>query len=180
MKNKAKNNIFLITGDFHQGKTTFARETVKLLNQLDFKTGGFLSEGTFKNGKRDSFVLVDIETNQKIKLCSIQPKEGWQKYRKFYFNPAAIQMGNQILQKQQGNRIVLVDEVGPMEMEKKGWYSGMKTLCEKDEIIQIWVVRNILIDEIKRAFNIPGCNIIDIEKDTCKELFQRIKSKINS
>lgn len=180
MKNKAKNNIFLITGDFHQGKTTFARETVNLLDHQGFKTAGILSEGTFKKGERDGFTLVDVKTQNRIKLCTIHPVKGWQKYRKFYFNPAAIQMGNQILHTQHSNHIVLIDEVGPMEMEKKGWYDGMKTLCERDEIIQIWVVRNILIDRVKQAFNIPGCNIFDIEKDNCKELIHRIKSKITS
>ena len=59
-----------LTGEIQQGNTTFALKVVSVLVNENCKITGFFSQGINKEGKRTGFDLVDIETSEKIELCS--------------------------------------------------------------------------------------------------------------
>ena len=179
MKNKKRNRVFIITGDFHQGKTTFAKNTCDLLQDKGSLVSGFLSEGIFINGERHSFNLRNIKTGETMGLCSVDEIQGWRKFRKYYFNPEAISMGNQILLNATANQITIIDEIGPLELMGEGWSIGLQFICEKMDFIQIWVVRQILVGEIADKFHIPEKNIFDINKHQAIDLVMEIEN-INS
>lgn len=174
--NSKNDNIFIITGNLHQGKTTFAENTVYYLQKQCIPVAGFLSHGYFSEGRRNSFTLVDIQTGKKRALCSDQPHENWYRYRRFYFNPDALQAGNQLLMKiaEQSASVAVIDEIGPMELEQKGWYAGFTSLMANAQIIKILIVRNNILDTIKELYDIDSQYIYTVDQSSPYSLAQVI------
>lgn len=127
------------------------------------EVSGFFSIGIFKDGKRHSFDLLNIATQEKKPLCSADKTPGWKKFRKFYFNLETVSWGNEILKKAKDRRVIIVDEIGPLEMQGEGWSEGIKAIVNQRNSLQIWIVRDLMIKEVSNEFKIPEMNIFNID-----------------
>jgi nucleoside-triphosphatase THEP1 len=175
LKNKIP-NIYIVTGDVHQGKTSFVQKVVEELCAKNMEVGGFLSVGNLKHGHRSGFVLRTLSDGRDMELCSDEPHKNWLKFRRFYFNPNAIALGNKILidEAQAQTPLVLVDEIGPMELNEAGWFPGIAALQTNFRGTQIWVVRRTLVDDVKHFFQVQHSQIIDISKQSPQALIHSL------
>ncbi|MCD4711360.1 MAG: nucleoside-triphosphatase [Bacteroidales bacterium] len=131
--------IFLVTGTVQGGKTTFLSELVGLLKKSELKVGGFLSPGRIDFGERSGFNLKNIGNGMVLSMASAQEKGEWIKYRRFWFNPDAFKQGLEWIHKclLQKPDVVVIDEVGPMELEGSGWSDALKTLRNSSVPVQL-------------------------------------------
>ncbi len=62
---------------------------------------------------------------------------------RYYFNPAGLAEGNELiaLNNLKEKQLVVIDEVGPMEMNDQGWAESIARLCQSGQLPQLWVVR---------------------------------------
>ena len=173
--------IFILTGDRKQGKTSLLKEIVAILRANGVNISGFLSEGIHDGEKRTGFILKDIKTSEAIELCSIENKFGGPAQGRYFFNPAAISKGIEILGSSNsgGTGAVVIDEVGPMEISGKGWYTAIEKLCRNSAGIQIWTVRRSLAEKSARRWNTGDVHIIDITSADASDTAQLILNAIN-
>ncbi|HDS06017.1 MAG TPA: hypothetical protein ENO05_00190, partial [Bacteroides sp.] len=75
-------HIALLTGRVQGGKTTIAWEVVEALTGKGLRVAGFLSEGSFRDGERDSFTLRELTSGAVMPLASVDFREGWSRYRR--------------------------------------------------------------------------------------------------
>ncbi len=169
-------NIFMITGKVHSGKSTYVNEFVAECRENKIDVSGFIASGTFKNNKRDSFHLTDISTGESFLLGSRTKKKNWIKHRDFYFNPDSFKRGEEILTDGLSRKtaLIVLDELGPMELAGKGWSEALMLLDKNYDIIQVWVVRERIIKEVKDRWHIPERHIFSIESTTFKKLLSQI------
>lgn len=166
-----EHKIIVITGEQGSGKTTFLQEMIFGLANKNVKTGGILAEGFWKNYERDFFELINLKSKNGILFCQRKPKEGWEKLRHFYINPAGQKFGEAALDLKylKGSDIVVVDEIGPFELKGKGWSQSIQSILEKlPNMLMVWVVRKSLLDEVASHFNIQPLKVYDVE-DICAE-----------
>jgi len=166
-----KPSVILITGDIHQGKTTFTGKLISNLKRNNLSIGGFLAPALFTGNKHSGFKLFDIATSEEYELCTDAKKEGWQNYGKYYFNPEGLKRGNEILipQNLEDKELVIIDEIGPLEINDKGWSSSIENLCSESSVTQLWIVRRGLIDRVIRKWNVGDIYIFDISIDTLND-----------
>ena len=159
-----KSKIFILTGTQGSGKTTFLKNLVEYLRKENILIGGIIANGFWENNVRTGFDLEDILTGEKILLCQTNPTEGWEKFRRFYFNPEGFTFGNKVLNPVNIAKadIIVIDEVGPFELEGKGWTPAIKSLLKTIEKPMIWVVRESLTEDIIAHFKIDDFDVIDI------------------
>jgi len=171
-----KPSIIIITGDIHQGKTTFTRKLISNLKKNNINIGGFIAPASFTGTKHSGFKLFDIATSEEYELCSDTKKKGWLNYGRYYFNPDSIKKGNEILLHRNidGKQLIIIDEIGPLEINDQGWSSSIENLCRESLIPQLWVVRRGIIDSVIRKWNTGDINIIDISQDTLIEAEDKI------
>lgn len=164
--NETKPTVFVITGQIGQGKTTYAREVAELLKAAGISMGGFLAEGNHEKGRRMGFRLQALHSEDSIKLCSIDPKPGWTQMGKYYFDPQAIEKGNEWLdlQDKHGVRVMMVDEVGHLELKGQGWARGIEAMLQRTDILQLWVVRDGLAEKVARKWNVGDVHLCDISR----------------
>lgn len=172
---RPRNNIFLLTGPTQSGKTTLLKSLVSLLSERGIRTGGFLAPGTFSNGQRDEIFLDPLPGGGRSMLAESRPQPGWIPFRKFYFNPAALRLGNQLLKDATGDHppaLLILDEVGPMEMKGQGWYPSLERLKDEVRLIQVWVVRDKLTREVHMNYMIPVQNIFRVSETRAEDLLE--------
>ncbi len=159
------NKVFIITGSQGSGKTTFLDKLIKHLKAEGVSVGGFIAHGFWNNNERSGFELENIQTGEKIILCQTNPAKGWQKFRRFYFNPEGFAFGNKVLDPANLGKtdFIAIDEVGPFELENRGWAQAIKLLLHNIDKPMIWVVRKSLIKEILSHFSINDFTILDID-----------------
>ena len=177
-----RRNIYVITGRVQGGKTRFLSQLIPLLSGDGFGIAGFLSRGSFKDGKRYEFTLVNLAGNQQIPLASLEKKEGWEKYRRFYFNPGAFEAGESWIRSGLPHQpdLVVIDEVGPMEQESLGWYDLLDFLDKQPPFMQLRVVREQMLEALTREWKVPPEHVFRIDGSDHRELLMDVFAKLTS
>lgn len=163
--------IFIITGDQGSGKTTFLQEMIFNLANSNIKTGGILAEGFWKNYERNHFELIDLKSKNSILFCQREPKDGWEKLRHFYINPAGQRFGEAALDHEylKDSDIVVIDEIGPFELKGKGWSRSIQSILKNlPDMTMVWVVRKSLLDEVASHFKFQPLQVYHVE-EVCAE-----------
>jgi nucleoside-triphosphatase THEP1 len=167
-------NIYIVSGKVQGGKSTFLEEFVRLAGKTSLKIHGFIAEGSFKNKERSGFRLKDINSGESIQMASGDKKEGWQKFSRFYFNPAAFEFGRTVIDKAILGKadLIILDEVGPMELAGKGWSEVIEMLEKQTHIQQLWSVRERLLKEVRIRWHLDEENIYLIQEKEPADLLQ--------
>lgn len=164
---------FIISGDIHAGKTTFAKELAKELSTLGVGVGGFLSVGTFKENERATFSLLGLLSGEEALLASTNEADiSGEKvpFMKYFFSKEAIELGkNEFLAAvNYGSNFIFIDEVGKMELDGAGWAPLFQSLPSASSIIA--VVRSGLVDEVNKRFFQGAAKVISIDESLDKAM----------
>ncbi|MBU1012462.1 MAG: hypothetical protein KKG99_05610 [Bacteroidetes bacterium] len=157
------NKITIISGQKQSGKTTYLVNFLKINKADGNNYEGFVALGTFKNGVRNSFSLINISTNDEMLFMNSEPISNAPKQGKFYINPEGIAFGENILKKALNSdcKGVVIDEIGPLELNNEGWAGQFKLLLNTDKEIVI-TVRTSLIQRVISFFELKNFVIIRI------------------
>ena len=172
-----EHSIFLVTGPVQSGKTTLLTKLVIELKKEGWYVGGFLAPGSFISGIRSGFRLQSIATGEEHAMADTQERSGWFKYRRFWFNPEAFKAGQQWIRSdmQQAPSVMVIDEVGPMELEGSGWYSELDYLKSAGLPLQFWSVRDGIVEQVRQRWEIPSGNQIDVKEMKWEQLQKLIR-----
>lgn len=151
-----KSKVFIISGSSGDGKTSLLKKLIDNLKSKDLNILGFLAEGKWDNNVRSSFDLIEIETNNRLELCSNILNNEWIKEGRFYFNPKAINEGKLIIEKCILNNpyLIIIDEIGPFELQGKIWAFSFEKLLKSTSVTIIITAKQKLIPQIISKFNI--------------------------
>ncbi len=158
-------HIFVLTGPVQGGKTTLVSEKITQLKNRGVKVMGFLCPGSFSTGLRSAFKLVDIETGQQVPMGDENEHKGWVKFRRFFFNPEAFVQGELWIKRclKRDPELLVIDEVGPMELQGDGWSNTLDTLAKTSSITQLWIVRQEILTEVIQRWEIPEDHVFTAE-----------------
>ena len=141
--------IDILTGSLHAGKTSFVKKTIPYLTTQGC-VNGFYTPKTFVDGDFNGYDLVNIEDEIAIPFIRLKNKPGWFKFARFYFNPLAIDEGNRIIRLSSDADILIIDEIGPLEISGAGFRPGLDyCLCNFQGIL-ILVCRDFLLEDVQR------------------------------
>ncbi|HEB62227.1 MAG TPA: DUF2478 domain-containing protein [Bacteroidetes bacterium] len=163
-----KNKLTIISGETRSGKTTYLKNLIQQLTEKepDLKIGGLIAHGIDENGERLGFELENILTGQRILLCDDNNQKGDLKIGKFYFKQSGLEFGQQSLKDAiEKANLLIVDEIGPMELKGKGWFNEIELAFQKDDLDMIWVVRKSLLDKVLKLWQHSNVEVINISKN---------------
>ena len=116
---------------------------------------GFTAKGNWINGERSSFILVDIITSKSILLCSNSYNNGFEQIGKFFFNPIALQYGEQLLRNNtETKKLIVIDEIGPFELKNKIWDKPLLAQLTDTNNLMLLIVRNNLVSEVINKYKL--------------------------
>lgn len=178
-KNPGK--IFIISGPVGGGKTTFTKNIIEFLKDQDIKSEGILSERITGGSETLGYDIIDISTRKREVFLRENEKTGNEKIGKFYISPKGLAKGRSILEELVTyiTGIVIIDEVGLLELQGRGWHDSISELLEKSSNHILMTVRDKFVDEVKKKWNLSDAIIFNVpDNDNRKAgwlIYQEIK-----
>lgn len=151
---KAAPQIMIVTGEIGGGKTSWCTALIEHVRAGGYRAAGLLCPGVFKDGRKVAVDVVDLVSQEKRRLAArtaaydtSSPTPNWK------FDPAVLAWGNQVLAAIEQTDLLMIDELGPLELLKgKGWQAGIQLLERGDFKVACVVVRRELLNVMIARF----------------------------
>lgn len=172
--------IFIVTGAIGDGKTTFIRNLTGVFRGNGIESGGVLSERVMNGSHVTGYDLVNIRTGQREVLLRENGECGPSFIGRYSICLAAVETGNNILMSlvTGSDAIVVVDEVGLLELRGEGWAESLEKLTETSRNHLILAVRNIFLDRVIEKWDLKDPVVFDVTKTTFNDAFAEIRGSI--
>ena len=157
--------IIVLTGKIHEGKTTFASIIAEAAKKAGLKVGGILARVEIINEEIIAYHVEDVKTGKRKKLITKEPVNEYDDHFWSYF---FLKEGMEFAQKCLSNEylsdvnIVIIDEVGAMELENKGYDKPLSILLISNIPAIILVIREQFIEKICKKYNITPMQIVRV------------------
>jgi nucleoside-triphosphatase THEP1 len=144
-------SIIVLTGERGAGKSTACRETVTLAQAKDYTCGGIITLAL----PGDELDVLDVGNSETRRLTLPPDAKPAIIQGRFHFSYETIGWGNMALAHATPCQLLVVDELGPLEIEQdKGWTKAFGVLHRGDFALALVVVRPELI--VKAQLRLPS------------------------
>ncbi|HBH17592.1 MAG TPA: hypothetical protein DDX14_01350, partial [Cyanobacteria bacterium UBA9579] len=155
--------VYIITGKIHEGKSTLAYNTAVKLMDKNLKIGGIISKSVNKDNHRVGYEIIDLKSGKIVPLATINKPDSYSEIcGPFYFYKEGMDFAFSSLNLDylEDTNVIFIDEVGKLELNKKGFYKSIIRILNSKNHAIVLVVRNEYLDEVKRKFNLEEMRII--------------------
>ena len=156
--------LFLVAGSRGAGKTTFCSRLVQAAREAGWQTGGLISHPVFEGSRRTAIDAEDLRTGEIRRLAALAaPGEPVTPGTKqWQFDPGVVEWGNQVLAASTPCDLLVVDELGPLELERgQGWQAGLAAVDSQQYAIAVVVIRAELLGEVLLRWD--DANLVEID-----------------
>jgi nucleoside-triphosphatase THEP1 len=159
----APGRVLIITGEQGEGKSKLVEALAQSQREAGLSLGGIHAPGFWAEGRRSGFDVTDLSTGETRPLCRTQGPSSWQSQGPFRFSPDGLAFGLQALAEalRRDADVIFVDEVGPLELQGRGWAPGLDALVRQRRRPMVWVVRRGLVDEVRRRWGLAADRVWD-------------------
>lgn len=155
--------INIITGRVNSGKTT---ELIKIFNRLG-RGDGFYNRKLYSYGHYVGQEIVILSSRKsKLWACRGPEPENFQQafcYETYSFSKEGAEYAentiNSILKS--GIEPVYIDEIGPLELQEKGFHKLFKCCLEANKEVYV-VIRESCVEAVIKKYNIINYRIINV------------------
>ena len=165
--------VNIITGEMAAGKTT---ELIRLYSELPTGTAdGFASIKVFsEHGVLEGYDLKRLESGERFPFIRLSPPDAVSPqqdsfgFDRFIFLREPLAIAEQAIRdilSDPSIRTVLLDEIGPVELEGNGFCSALKDLLASDKDLYLCINR-MNLDPVVKKFEIGAYRLIEIENQT--------------
>ncbi len=172
--------VIILTGQPGDGKTKMIKALIGNDSLREIGILGFYSEGNWVENRRDTYRIVDIQTQDSELLCERKgPVSEW-RAGPFNFRKPGFEFGYNILNsipRQNCKSVVVIDEIGHLELNNQGWNHCINDLLD-NKVKMIWTVRPTLLDAVIAKWRIDY-RVLDINKFTVEQIVSSIQSFLN-
>ncbi len=172
--------VFIVTGERGEGKTRFLESLTASLKNQGIEVGGIMAPRIMEEGVTTGYDIVDIGPGTRAPFLRHINRQIRQGFERFTIIGEGYQTGLNALDPDRNinTSIVVVDEIGPMELKGQGWDSRMTELVEKYKGHLIIVIRKSLIDEVKLRYGIGDPVVYDIGVLAIPAIIERLTERI--
>ncbi|MFO7938731.1 MAG: nucleoside-triphosphatase [Bacteroidales bacterium] len=149
IKSQFNNKVFIVTGTIGEGKTTQIEKIVETLKNKNIAIGGIFSPRIMENGTTTGYDVVDIATNERTAFLRTSEDKRLPKIGRYSILSKGIKRGHKALKNsQKQHRVVVIDEVGRLELDDAGWAEHLHYLLSDSKCSVILSVRDRFMEEV--------------------------------
>ncbi len=165
--------VVLLTGEKGEGKTALCEELAKLARTRGYLVGGVLSPGSWSDGTRAAYRVLNLLTGESRPLARRSGEPGPVRQGPFVFDLAGLEFGLAALADAAARRadLVIVDEVGPLELRSEGWAPELDRFHAEATCPMLWVVRPGLLEQVRQRWpGLDGAPVLRVRETSAREL----------
>jgi len=166
--------LILLTGEKNSGKTEKAQLLYQRLTDKGFSVSGIISKAEIENNIKKCYYTVDLQSGKKKLLASKEFTQGGRKFRDFYFLKEGFDFADRVLTKNLKDKLKIIDEIGQLEIRKKGFYGTVKFLIKHYTGHLILVVRKSNIENVVNIFGLKEHCEVNINTNTEENIMKKI------
>ena len=171
--------LIFVTGPPGIGKTSVLLRSVNGLKNRGYEIGGMISRDVREGGVRVGFEIMDFSTGQRGWLAHVNQPTGPKisKYRVNLTDLEAIGVSS-ILDAIRNADIIIVDEIGPMELFSSGFKDAVIQAVESDKPVLGTIhfgLRNSFVSSLK---NREDAEIFEVTYENRETLHNLIIDKV--
>jgi nucleoside-triphosphatase THEP1 len=182
LKNRQqKASVFIVSAGIAEGKTAFIKELAGVLQTNSIVVGGFYAPRIIQDHRTIGYDLVSVETGESYNFLRIKQDHSIAYVGMFEINSYGIGQGRQILsaEKVRGKDIVIIDEIGRLELDDKGWNRSLKYLLTVSELCLILAVRKDFLVQVIEKFCMHHAEVLPVSSTTILEARDKILHQLN-
>jgi nucleoside-triphosphatase THEP1 len=173
----------LLVGDRHAGKTSACARLAALARSRGLTVGGIIAPAVYEASRCVGYDVVDLATGCSARLATADPRapalpscgpptsgapvpgSDEEHMGRFRFSADGLALGRTALARaaRSQDRLVIVDEVGPLELAGHGWASTLDRLANRTGYTLL-VVRRPLVAAVVSRWNGPSAPRYDLEQ----------------
>ncbi len=168
---RSKSQIIIVTGPKGSGKSSFCVEMALLARAYGLDVAGVISLPRFDGSTKAAIDLMRLRTSSTRRLAfrrDGRPPGNTLHTTSWDFDESTIEWGNSSLQDAIPCDLLVVDEVGPLEMERgAGLLAGLDALDSRNYLLALVVVRPDLVPKALKRW--PDAGVLDVSRDMLGE-----------
>ena len=140
--------LFILSGDREIGKTTFLKRLLQEPALQGQDIAGVVSPAVFRGQQKVGIDLLDPRTRVQKRLADLRSTlETASVTQHWNFLPETMDWGNQLLAAAVPCDLLIVDEMGPLELEMgQGWQQGISAVSSGRYRLCLLVIRPSLLE----------------------------------
>jgi len=144
----------ILTGGRGEGKTTLCLALAERARRAGWTVGGIVSPCYGNSRQCEVYTVKDLQSGEERVLARRSKQAGTIRVGAFAFEPEGIAFGRQALEsaKEANVQLLIVDEVGPLELQGDGWAPVLERLLADVFGVMVWVVRPELVEEVRKRY----------------------------
>ncbi|HHD15318.1 MAG: nucleotide kinase [Thermoplasmata archaeon] len=158
-----------ITGLPGAGKTHALRKVVEMLEGDGFKVGGMITDAIIEKGKKVGFMVQDLLTKEERVLARLD-LDSEVRFLDYGIDMKALdEVGVEAINRSIDDAdVIVIDEVGKLEVESKQFVEIVKEALEADKPLLLTLhkkSRNPLLQDIRRRDDVRILEVTPINKN---------------
>ncbi|MFZ4706950.1 MAG: nucleoside-triphosphatase [Bacteroidales bacterium] len=177
IKGKLVRNVFIIAGEIGQGKTTCLIRLIEELKAENISVGGIYSPRIMEGDATIGYDLVNISDHTREKYLRISGDESLSNIGKYSILPSGQSFGYEAFAVS-GIDVMIMDEVGMLELENKGWAKNLNELLIASKSHLVLSVRDSFLERVIQKWNLENYTICNLHEMDCTAISEMIIQKI--
>lgn len=143
--------VLVLTGPVHCGKTTFLERATARWAGRGVDCAGFLGPAVIDANGETGYDLLELPGGRRRPYLRRQGPPEAERAGPFVFVPAALERARAILRHPAPADLLVVDEVGPLELRGGGLWPALSEAVRRPETTTLLVVREDILAELAAA-----------------------------
>lgn len=157
--------VIIVTGSTGTGKTTVCEKVIRTARSQGYSCGGVLT----RKARNEDIVIEDVQTGGKRVLASTRGIYQGPRTAKYCFNPEGIDFGIQAIERGTSSDILLVDELGHLELRGQGFSEVVEQIAAGKVKNYIVVIRKGLLSAFLPQLG-TAPSVFEVTSDNRNEL----------
>jgi nucleoside-triphosphatase THEP1 len=155
--------VVVATGRPESGKTTAVQRLVNTLRSRGYSVRGILQPGRFEDGSKTGFAIHDLDTGEETDLAGLVERGEGDHGTRFRFAADGFALAERALAKVQRGDILVVDELGPLELRGQGHSRAVQRALQVPGLAGVvLVVRSQLVPALLANLRVDDAAVVDV------------------
>jgi nucleoside-triphosphatase THEP1 len=172
--------VYIVTGKVGGGKTAFLQRLTDALVKQGATVGGILAPRIIEGSLTAGYDILEVETGRRNIFLREKAAHAAEMVGRFQIYEEGYEAGLNALdpENNRDKTAVIIDEVGPLELNGRGWSSRIMQLLKTTGLHIIITVRRSLVGEVTEKFGIDNPAIFDVGNIDNDKVIQEISQEI--